>query len=181
VNKSGVALVLSSVTLVILGGCSSGHEDIQQWIRQQQQAAVPRVAQVAKPVPFVPALYTQSTKPDPFDMDRLTKVLKGQQGDDALCQVELNRRKEPLEAFPLHTITMVGSLELQHGQQVALIRANNLLYQIRVGNHLGQDFGKVTKITESAVDLREIIQNPTGECVAHDATMQLQQSQERSR
>jgi type IV pilus assembly protein PilP len=170
------------MTLIVLGGCSSGYEDIQQWMKQQQQAATLRVAPIAKPVPFVPALYTQSAAPDPFDVDRLTKLLKAQNaGNDALCQAELNRRREPLEGFPLDTMTMVGSLEHQKGQRVALIRANDLLYQIRLGNHLGQDFGKVTKITESAIDLREIVQNPAGECVERNTTMQLQQSQEKSR
>lgn len=180
-RKSGIALVLSSVALVVLSACSSGHQDIQQWMDQQRQAAAPQVAPIPKPVPFVPAAYTQLVIPDPFGIDRLTKVLKAQDtSNNALLQAELNRRKEPLEAFPLDTMTMVGSIE-RYSRQVALIKINNLIYQVRVGNYLGQDYGKVMKITESAVELREIVQNSSGEWVERNSTIQLQESQEKSR
>jgi type IV pilus assembly protein PilP len=164
----------------ILSGCSSD-QDIQQWMDQQRQAAVPRVTPIAKPVPFTPAAYTQSAATDPFQLERLTKVLRAQNsGGDALLQAELRRRREPLEAFPLDSMAMVGSID-KKGQQVGLIKANNLLYQVRPGNYLGQDYGKVIKITEGAIELREIIQDPSGEWVERNTTLQLQQSQEKSR
>jgi type IV pilus assembly protein PilP len=173
-----VDLILPLMTLIVLGGCSP-EQDIQQWMNQQRQAAVPRVAPIIKPVPFVPVTYTQSTAPDPFETDRLTKVLKAQNaGSDALLQAELSRRREPLEAFPLDTMTMVGTLD-KKGQQVALIKANNLLYQIRLGNYLGQDYGRVTKITENAIELREIVQDSSGQWIERNTTLQLQQSQEK--
>jgi type IV pilus assembly protein PilP len=181
VNKFGVALVLLSVVLVILNGCSSKYQDIQQWMSQQRQAVTPRVVPIAKPVPFVPAAYTESAGVDPFQADRLTRVLKEQNsGNDALLRAEINRRKEPLEAFPLDTMTMVGSLN-KNGEQVALIKTNNLIYQIRIGNYLGQDYGKVIKITEDAIELREIVQDSSGEWIERNTTLQLQQSQEKTR
>jgi type IV pilus assembly protein PilP len=180
-SPSAIALVLSPLVLLVLSGCSSRHQDIQQWMDQQRQAAVPRVMPITKPVPFIPVAYTQSAQPDPFTMDRLTRALKAQNsGNDILLQAELKRSKEPLEAFPLDSMTMVGSIDKNH-QQVALIKVNNLIYQVRVGNYLGQDYGKVTKIAEDALELREIVQNSSGEWVERNATIQLQQSQEKSR
>jgi type IV pilus assembly protein PilP len=162
-----------------LSGCSS-KQDIQQWIDQQRETIVPRITPLAKPVLFVPAAYVQSAVPDPFESDRLTKALKAQNpGNDTLLQIELNRRKEPLEAFALDSMAMVGSID-QKGQQIALIRTNNLVYQVRVGNYLGQSYGKVTKITESAIELREIVQDSSGEWIERNTTLQLQQSQEKS-
>ena len=180
-SKSCFVLACSSMMLMVLGGCSSGHEDIQQWMDQQRQAATPRVTPIDKPVPFVPATYTQSAVLDPFGTDRLTSALKTQTpSGDALLQAELNRRKEPLESFPLDIMTMVGSID-RGGRQVALIKANNLIYQVRVGNYLGQDYGKVTKITEGSIELREIVQNSSDEWVERNTAIQLQQSQEKSR
>jgi len=170
-----------ALALAVLGGCSSKHQDIQEWMNQQRQTTTPRVTPIARPVPFVPVAYTQSSMPDPFNTDRLTKVLKAENsGSDALLQAELSRRKEPLEGFPRDIISMIGNID-KHGQQVALVKANNLIYQVRVGNYLGQDYGKVTKITENIIELREIIQNSAGEWVERKAEMQLQQSQEKSR
>jgi len=58
---------------------------------------------------------------------------------------------------------------------VALVKVDNLLYQVRVGNHLGQNYGRVTKITETEVSLREIVQDAAGEWIERTATLQLQE------
>jgi type IV pilus assembly protein PilP len=50
-----------------------------------------------------------------------------------------------------------------------------LLYQVKVGNYLGQNFGKVTKVTETEVSLREIVQDAAGEWIERQASLQLQE------
>ena len=87
---------------------------------------------------------------------------------------ELDRRKEPLEAFPLDAMTMVGSLN-RSGQLVALVKVDSLLHQVRVGNHLGQNYGRVNKISENEVVLREIVQDAAGEWIERNTTLQLQE------
>ncbi len=91
-----------------------------------------------------------------------------------LIAPELNRRKEPLEAYPLDTMAMVGSL-VKTGQPVALVRVDNLLYQVKVGAYLGQNYGRVMKVTETEVVLREIVQDATGDWIERPATLQLQE------
>ena len=93
---------------------------------------------------------------------------------DALLAPELNRRKEPLEAYPLDSMVMVGSL-IKKGQPVALIRVDNLLYQVKPGNYLGQNYGKITRVGESEVVLRELVQDAAGDWVERTATLQLQE------
>ena len=51
-----------------------------------------------------------------------------------------------------HHMTMVGSL-LKEGKPVALVKVDNLLYQVRPGNYLGQNYGRITKVGESEVVL----------------------------
>ena len=84
------------------------------------------------------------------------------------------RRKEALESFPLDAMAMVGSLQ-RGGRPVALVRIDNLLYQVRVGNYLGLNFGRVTKIDETEVTLREIVQDPTGDWIERTASLVLQE------
>lgn len=176
--KYGALLLSCGGMLVLAAGCSS-HQDIQQWMNAQRQAAAPKIEPIKEPTPFVPSAYTESIKPDPFDSDRLAQALRAQNaGNDALLQIELKRRKEPLEAVPLDSIAMVGSIE-QKNQQVALLKVNNLIYQLRVGNYMGQNYGKITKITENTIDLREVVQDASGAWVERNATMQLQESQEK--
>ena len=61
-------------------------------------------------------------------------------------------RREPLEAYPLDSMSMVGSM-VKTGRQYALLKVDNLLYQVKSGDYLGQNYGKITKITEGFVSL----------------------------
>jgi type IV pilus assembly protein PilP len=58
---------------------------------------------------------------------------------------------------------------------VALIKVDNLLYQVHPGNYLGQNYGRVTKVGESEVVLRELVQDAAGEWIERTATLQLQE------
>ena len=97
-----------------------------------------------------------------------------QTGNSDLVAPELARRKEALEAFPLDSMAMVGSLN-RKGQRVALVTVDKLLYQVRVGNHLGLNYGRVTHIDETELGLREIVQDAAGEWIERTATLQLQE------
>ncbi len=168
-------------TLMLLGGCAPGHEDLQGWMAQERSQMVPKVTPIAEPKQFLPLAYTESAAADPFDSDRLAQALRRESGvggsGAALIAPELNRRKEPLEAYPLDVMAMVGSLD-RGGQRVALVRVDKLLYQVRIGNYLGQNYGKVMKISEAGVALREIVQDAAGEWIERNAELQLQEKKQ---
>ena len=67
---------------------------------------------------------------------------------------------------------MVGSL-VRNGSTVALVKVDNLIYQVRPGNHLGQNYGLITKVTETGISLREIVQDAAGEWIERTAALQL--------
>jgi type IV pilus assembly protein PilP len=174
------ALLLSLAAAVALSACgSSENDEITQWMAQQRAATKPHVTPIPEPKKFTPEAYTQEALVEPFSKEKLTQALKkdSQQAGTAsaaLLAPELNRRKEPLEAYPLDAMTMVGSLSKQ-GQPVALIKVDNLIYQARPGNYLGQNYGRITKVDENEVVLRELVQDAAGEWVERVATLQLQE------
>ena len=173
-------LLLALVAAGALSACgSSEQEEIQQWMQEQRAATKPNVQPIPEPKKFTPQDYTQEAAVDPFSIQKLTQALKrdSQQSSSAsaaLLAPELNRRKEPLEAFPLDAMAMVGSL-VKQGQPVALVKVDNLLYQVRPGNYLGQNYGKITKVGETEVVLRELVQDAAGEWIERTATLQLQE------
>lgn len=164
--------------LALLAGCgASGEDELRQWMAEQRRQTPPRVQPIPEPKPFQPEPYAGQGASDPFSKAKLTQTLKNLSAQpvyNALIAPELKRRKEALEAIPLDTMTMVGSL-LKDGRPVALIKADNLLHQVRVGNYLGPNYGRITKITETEVALREIVQDAVGEWVVRPATLQLQE------
>jgi type IV pilus assembly protein PilP len=173
-------LLLAAVAAGALSACgSSDQEQIQQWMQEQRAQTKPNVQPIPEPKKFTPQDYTQEAAVDPFSLQKLTQALKrdSQQSSSAsaaLLAPELNRRKEPLEAFPLDAMAMVGSLHKQ-GQPVALVKVDNLLYQVRPGNYLGQNYGRITKVGETEVVLRELVQDAAGEWVERTASLQLQE------
>jgi type IV pilus assembly protein PilP len=74
----------------------------------------------------------------------------------------------------LDTMGMVGSLT-RDGQLVALLKVDNLLYQVRAGSYLGQNYGRVTRVSETEITLREIAQDASGEWAERPAALQLQE------
>lgn len=165
--------------LIGLAGCSAEDaSEIQQWMVEQRAQTKPRVTPIAEPKKFEPQAYSDDHSLDPFSQQKLTMALRSESpqsgGSNLLVTPELSRRKEPLEAYPLDAMAMVGSL-MKGGQLVALVRVDNLLYQVRIGHHLGMNFGKVTKIEETQLNLREIVQDAAGEWIERVSTLQLQE------
>jgi type IV pilus assembly protein PilP len=159
----------------LLAGCEGDQDDLGQWMEQQRREVRPNVSPLQAPKKFDPQPYTSAQAVEPFSNQKLTVALKLEaRQPNSLLASELNRRKEPLEAFPLDSMAMVGSVT-KGGQPFALLRVDNLLYQVKVGDYLGQNYGRVTRITETEVALREVVQDAAGEWIERIGSLQLQE------
>jgi type IV pilus assembly protein PilP len=166
----------------LLGACTDRHDGLQQWMEQQRHEVKPRVTPLVPPRKFDPQAYVAAQSVDPFSSQKLAVAVKREQrAANSLLAPELNRRKEPLESYPLDALNVVGSL-FQGGQRVALLNVGGQLYQLRVGDHVGLNYGRVTRITETEVALREVVQDAVGEWVERTSNLQLaERSQEKGR
>lgn len=159
----------------LLAGCSADHDELRAWMEQQRREARPNVKPLQAPKKFDPQPYTAAQAVEPFSSQKLSVALKQEaKQPNSLLAAEMNRRKEPLEAYPLDSMTMVGSITKQ-GQPYALLRVDNLLYQVKVGEYLGQNYGQIRKISETEIVLRELVQDSGGEMIERPATLQLQE------
>ena len=171
----GLALLLSTGMLAGLAACSGEQDELEQWMDQQRREVKPNVQPLTPPKKFDPEPYAVGDRVEPFSTQKLTVALKQEaRQPNSLLAAELNRRKEPLEAYPLDSMSMVGSLT-KKGQPYALLRVDNLLYQVKAGDYLGQNFGKITKISETEIALREIVQDAAGEWIERTTSLQLQE------
>ncbi len=168
------AIALAAVAAFGIAGCSADQEELQQWMEQQKREVKPSVQPLTPPKKFNPQPYVALSGVDPFSQQKLTVALKQEaRQPNSLLAGEINRRKEPLEAYPLDSMTMVGSV-VKQGKPYALLRVDNLLYQVKAGDYLGQNYGKITKITETDIALREIVQDAAGEWIERTSSLQLQ-------
>jgi type IV pilus assembly protein PilP len=173
-----LALGLSFSLLALAAGCtSSGEDELQLWMQEERNAIRPQVTPIPEPTRFEPQTYLSERMIEPFSAEKMASAsgsLAATVVNSKLLDPELNRRKQPLEAFPLDTMRMVGSLK-RDGQLVALVKVDSLLYQVRSGSYLGQNYGRVNTITETNITLREIVQDPSGEWTERPAALQLQE------
>jgi type IV pilus assembly protein PilP len=161
--------LLVPVALVMLGGCSSEINELKQFVRDSDKGLPRKVEPLPAVKPFEPFTYEGFDLPDPFKPRKLTAPREG--GGGGLAP-DLNRRKEPLEAFPLEQLKMVGTLS-QGKDTYALVRADKTLYRVKKGNYMGQNFGLITDVTESEIKLKEIVQDSAGDWAERQSVLPL--------
>ena len=170
-----VRVVAGGLLLALLAGCSAENEELQEWMERQRREVKPNVSPLSPPKKFEAQPYSSLNTVEPFSNQKLSVALKMEaRQPNSILGAELNRRKEPLEAYPLDSMTMVGSVAKQ-AQPFALLRVDNLLYQVKLGDYLGQNYGRISKITETQIVLREIVQDAAGEWIERASTLQLQE------
>jgi len=159
-------LVLLSV--LALGACSSELDELKQFVRESEKGLVRKIDPLPAVKPFEPFGYEGFDLPDPFKPRKLTIAKDGGGG----LQPDLNRRKEPLEGFPLEQLKMVGTLQ-QGPEMYALVRADKTLYRVKKGNYMGQNFGLITDISDSDIKLKEIVQDSAGDWAERQSVLPL--------
>lgn len=156
-----------------LAACSGEeHQDLREWMNTQAQGMQSKIQPLPTLTQFPVVDYDAMNLPDPFQVSRLEPEKRGGKASPR----DDTRRREPLEAYPLESLKMLGMMRMA-GQPVALIAADKNIYQVRVGNYLGQNFGVVTKITENDLTLKELIEDANGDWVERFSTMQLQEQE----
>ena len=124
--------------------------------------------------PYEPVPYTAETLIDPFRHDRIEVAQVGNRTADAKSKIaeQEKRVKEPLEAFPLESINMLGTIT-QDKETFALVKAGPNLYRVKKGNYMGQNFGVIIGIDEGSINLKELVHDGTGEWVERDSSLPL--------
>jgi type IV pilus assembly protein PilP len=171
----GLLRVASLLLCAAVAGCSGEeHSDLRHFVQDSDKLPHGNIPPLPEVKPYEAYTYNAYDLVDPFK-PRKIEPPKGSGGGVA---PDLNRRREPLEAFPLENLRMVGTLE-QNKRMYALVRApDNTLYRVTAGNYLGQNFGRIVGISESQVKLKEIVQDSAGNWEEKEQVLLLSEEQE---
>lgn len=169
--------IAAAAAVALLAGCGEEHQELRSWMDAQRAGMPVKAEPVPVPKTFEPFRYENAGQSDPFSRSKL--ALRLGRGAGSL-QPDTSRRREALENFPLETVQMVGHLSNTKGS-FALLRVDDMVYQARVGNYAGQNFGKIVRVTESEVILRELVQDAAGDWTERETTLQLQERQEKKK
>jgi type IV pilus assembly protein PilP len=159
-----------------LSGCTDDSPGLQAWMDETRANTRKSTGRIPEPKRFEPFRYASRVGDDPFAVARLRVTPDGQavRNRDGMTP-DPKRRREPLEAFPLDAIRLVGHIYRASSGSVALLEADKVNFQAKVGSYVGQHFGRITRISETEVGLREVVQDAAGEWVQRETSLALQE------
>ena len=174
---------MKRLIVVALGGalaaCSGGdHEDLRQWMQESTKDLRGNVPKLPEVKPYEPVPYEVEAMQDPFRPSKIEPESKrgGGSGKGGAFQPDFEAREirnSVLEKYPLESLKMIGYMNVNN-RPIAVIQAEQNVKQVKVGDYMGFDFGMVTRITETEVSLRELVQDSAGDWSERTSSLYLQ-------
>jgi type IV pilus assembly protein PilP len=165
------AVALCLCACLSLAACQgSGHPDLEAWMKEQGKTAKGKLDPLPQIKPYDPFTYNAFDLPDPFKPRKIEPTKGGSK-----LAPDFTRRKEPLEAFPLESLTMVGTLAKNKAVYALVRTPEKDVFQVKVGNYLGQNYGVIVDIGDSEMKLKELLQDGAGDWTERSSSLQLQQ------
>jgi len=164
-----IAIALAIVAMLSGLAACSGQGDLHEWVAQVK-------ARKGAPLPALPVvktfetfIYQDQDKRDPFE----PAPPQADSLNTAGPHPDQNRPREPLEAFPLDSLKMVGTIGAKGSVEGLVKDPQGVIHQVHVGDYMGQNYGHVTQVTPAEIDLVELVPNGSGGWMERDATVAL--------
>jgi len=161
------AILLPLISTSVLTGCNQGVDDLYTYIEQQKAAHVGSVRPIPQFKPYESFTYSAYELRDPFEA-----AIEIEEDDkDDLLSPDKTRPRQPLEAFPLDTLRMVGVLEQDVNLWGLIEDPKQVVHRVQIGNYMGQNEGAITGISEGEIFLVEIIPDGVGGYIERNASI----------
>lgn len=161
--------LLSILFTFFLAGCAGDVADLERYVEETKLKYRGSVAPLPQFEPYQNFEYDPTELRDPF----ITEVIIPEEAAPSTGgpTPDQQRRKEPLEYFPLDTLRMVGILE-QNSVSWGLIKApDGTIHRVREGNYVGENYGQITRVTEEKISLLEIVTDGLGAWIEREAAL----------
>ena len=169
--------LIAVASVALLGGCgSASHQDLVAWMAEQGKGARGHLDPIPQIKPYEPFVYNDFDLPDPF---KPRKIEPAKSDNANKLAPDLNRRREPLEAYPLESLAMVGTLEKGRTRYALVKTPEKDIYQVRQGMHMGQNYGVITDIGETDIKLKELMQDGSGDWSERSSALNLQTAEQK--
>ena len=165
---SFLPICLLSIGLI---ACNGGEgDDLDKFMQNAARDMHPRIKPLPEVKPYLALLYNaDGTLGDPFSTRKASNKSTSHQPD-------MNRPKEPMEAYPLEGLKYVGLLSKTKLTYALLRTPDNGVQQVKVGSYIGQNFGLITRITDSEIVLKEIVEDDlSGDWIERVSNLALQE------
>lgn len=162
-------LMLISTLTLLSSACSKDNNDLYSFVEEAKTSHIGSVKPIPQFEPYKNFSYSASELRDPF----VANVDLGDKPDAAMNSLrpDQQRPRQPLEAFPLDTLAMVGIMEQENNLWGLIKDPQNIVHRVQLGNYIGQNEGRITEITDTDIRLVEIIPDGIGGYIERDASI----------
>lgn len=174
----GIKLLLGALLVTLLSACSSGsgYSDLDQFMAQARSKPRGHVQPLPEFKSYQSFTYSAAGRRSPFEPPVEVKLAEIQQQKQSTIKPDFNRPKEVLEQFDLSNLKMVGTIRKDgpgHSLWALVSDGQGGIHRVKVGSHMGKNYGRIVKITETRIDLIEIVPNGHGGWVKRPRTLKL--------
>lgn len=173
-NATKPSVVIAALSALVLAGCTREVTDtpgdapnLVEWVAQVRARPAPPLDPIPVIKPFESFQFDGRGFRDPFDVHVVENTSGGLRPDS-------NRRRQPLEGFPLDSLDMVGTLGRGAGIVALVMGPDKVTYRVRPGTYLGQSDGRVVAVREDRIELIELVPDGAGGWLERPATITLE-------
>ena len=168
-------LLACLLAAALLAGCSRGvtstpgdAPNLQRWVAEVKKRPAPALEPLPVMQQFETFEYAAQSLRDPFS-NAFTDDSGG-----AGPRPDPNRRKQPLENFPLDSLDMVGTIGKGDSLVALVLAPDKVTYRVRPGAYMGQNDGRITAIHEDRIELVELVPDGAGGWLERPASVALE-------
>lgn len=166
------AFVLAVLASTVMTACSTGMADLEQYVTEVKARKTRQIEPIPQIKQYEAFAYVGGERRNPFVR---AEPQKDPNAPGNNIRPDPNRNPEPLEEFPLDGLRMLGTIN-KDKVVFALVKApDNVVHRVTRGNHMGQNYGKIVSVSETAIDLVEIIPDGFGGFMERPANLALSQ------
>ena len=162
-------------TILVLASCSNNTEmiELQNYVQQTVNRPPGQIEPLPEFISYEAFTYSAASLRGPFDVPvDVTTALRNQRNNQV--QPDPNRPREFLENFAIGSLTMVGTLARNEVTWGLIRDETGSIHRVMGGNYLGRNHGRIIAISETQIDLVEIVPTGDGGWIERPQTITLQ-------
>jgi type IV pilus assembly protein PilP len=172
-----ITLICCSAPLLLVGCLNQAdkYSDLDEYMLRMDNQTGPALKEIPQSKDFNPFVYDVLQERSPFDQPKtIEDIIKITRNEN--IKPDFTRPREVLENFSLDTLHLKGAISrTENGGLTALVSApDGNIYQVFAGNYLGENHGKIQKVTDQKLDVVEIISDGSGGWREQPTTVELE-------
>lgn len=176
INSEKIRISIVVTLLAMLTACTDTRNiDLERYVQRIKAKPAKRISPLPEFKMYETFSYSAENLRDPFTINEDESKLINAEAIAFTTgpKPDENRNKETLEEYPLDTLRFVGHLEKDNENWAIVTSPDRLVHRVKVGNYLGQNYGRITAVSETEMEIIELVPDGMGGWIEREAALSL--------